>query len=161
LRRKGSQRLHGGTGALGGGRVHQQHALAIALGQHHQAAVMQARQRGQRGQRQTFGHAARGLGLQAQALGGQQQVLRREGVMQRFAQAVQQGQGVGGHLMQPGYGGQGLQVGQGFGRRDGRLCMGAGRGGKTASARVSALSGMPSLGIEVQGWSWTFGDEGL
>ena len=100
LRGKGVQRLDGRPrGLLVAGRVHEEDALAVGLGQHDDAAVVEHGQRRQRGERQSIRRRARGLGLEAEPLGGQEKIAGGRDVICSQTQGVPHRGGVGGHVM--------------------------------------------------------------
>ncbi len=98
---KHRQRFDGGA-AAGGSHVLEQHALAVALGQHDHAAVTHQGQCRQRRQREPIDTGAAAFGLEAQALGRQQQVIGGEGFAGGLAQLVQQRGRLGSHVVQTG-----------------------------------------------------------
>ena len=84
--------------------VHEQHAPAVALGEHDTAflavLIAQHGECGQRGQAQSFGVAARQRGLQPEVAGGEQQVLNIRLMAEWPTERMAQLRRIGGHMVQ-------------------------------------------------------------
>jgi hypothetical protein len=80
----------------------EQHALAVALGEHDPAAVGHARQRGKWNKFEALGRRGRALGLQAQVLRGQKQVVAAQGLAGCLAESVAQRGGLGDDVVKAG-----------------------------------------------------------
>ena len=114
---------HRAAALNGAARVLKQHALAVALGQHHhprRAAIvtLQQGQRGQRRELQPIYRAAAEPGFEADVFGGQQQVGGVGLVAGRPAELVRQVRRVSGDVVQARDQAQGAQRGRAGWRRD-------------------------------------------